>query len=108
MNAPHTRTLSVSVSRLRPTSVSGPYLRAHQPSIQSVAAATTKTISPASQAALTMHANSTTASGIRDADSTFGTLTSDSAGRARPAGAVTAAGVVGSGEVTPAGVGSDM
>src|SRR4051812_44125739 len=78
MNAPHTRILSVNGSRLRPTSDSGPYFRAHQPSTQSVTHATTNTTSATSHAALTVQANTTTASGMRTSDSALGTLTSGS------------------------------
>src|SRR5437588_7241465 len=78
MNVPQTRILSASGSRFRPTSVSGPYLRAHQPSSQSVAVATRNTISPASHHSRTMHTNSTTANGIRANDNRFGTCNSGS------------------------------
>src|SRR5688500_14410107 len=86
MNAPHTSTLSAIGSRLRPTSDSGPYRRAHHPSSQSVAVATRKMISPRSHAWYTMHANSAAASGMRANDNRFGTQNSDSGGVGVPGG----------------------
>src|SRR5262245_22612307 len=78
MNAPQTSTLSANGSRLRPTRVSGPYFRAHQPSSQSVAVAMRNTIRPASHHSCTMHANNTTASGMRANESKFGMCKSGS------------------------------
>src|SRR5580704_3541983 len=80
MNAPHTRILSASGSRLRPTSVSGPYRRAHQPSSQSVTHAKQKIISPQSQASLAMQAKRMMARGIRTNESRLGMLRSGSGG----------------------------
>src|SRR5579883_627911 len=55
-------------------SESGPYFRAHQPSIQSVAVAMRKMMSPTSHHACTMQANTPTASGMRTNESRFGTF----------------------------------
>src|SRR5581483_5614186 len=97
MNAPHTRTLSAIGSRLRPTSVCGPYRRAHHPSSQSVAVARRKTASPAAHASATTQANSTAASGMRANDSRFGTHHSDSGGVGVPGGGLGSAGFMGVG-----------
>ena len=84
VNEPQTSTLSTSGSKIRPSRLTWPNRRAHQPSTQSVDAATANSQNAGTYAPRSIATNSTIESTSRAKESRFGTVRMRSLATAQP------------------------